>query len=233
MLLKLSGEALMGESLFGISTPVLDYITAEIRQALELGAELGLVIGAGNIFRGVSGASKGMDRSTADNMGMLATVINCLAVQDALERSGLPARVMSAVPMAGICEPYILRRALRHLAKGRVVIFAAGTGNPYFTTDSAAVLRGLEIGADVIIKATRVDGVFDRDPLQDPSAKKFDCLSYTEVLERELKVMDATGISLARDNGIPVIVLNMNVSGNITRAIVGEQVGTLVRRGGK
>jgi uridylate kinase len=231
VLLKISGEALMGESLFGISTKVLDFVTGEIKQALGLGAELGLVIGAGNIFRGVAGASKGMDRSSADNMGMLATVINCLAMQDALERGGVAARVMSATPMAGVCEPYIQRRALHHFQKGRVVIFAAGTGNPYFTTDSAAVLRGLEIGADVIIKATRVDGVYDKDPLVDADAVKFDTLSYGEVLQRNLRVMDATGISLARDNNIPVVVLNMNVAGNISRAINGEKIGTLVQGG--
>jgi uridylate kinase len=231
VLLKLSGEALMGDSLFGISIDVLDFITGEIKLALELGAELGLVIGAGNIFRGVAGASRGMDRTAADNMGMLATVINCLAMQDALERKGLGARVMSAIPMGGICEPYIQRRALDHFMKGRVVIFAAGTGNPYFTTDSAAVLRGLEVGADVIIKATRVDGVYDKDPLVDPKAVKFDNLSYGEVLRRNLKVMDATGISLARDNNIPIIVLNMNVAGNISMAIRGEKVGTLVQGG--
>jgi len=231
VLLKLSGEALMGDSLFGISTDVLDFITGEIKQVLELGGELGLVIGAGNIFRGVAGASRGMDRAAADNMGMLATVINCLAMQDALERRGIGARVMSAIPMDGVCESYVQRRALNHFLKGRVVIFAAGTGNPYFTTDSAAVLRGLEVGADVIIKATRVDGVYDKDPLVDPEAVKFDTLSYGEVLQRNLKVMDATGISLARDNNIPIIVLNMNVAGNISKAIRGEKVGTLVQGG--
>jgi uridylate kinase len=231
VLLKISGEALMGEALFGISTEVLDFVTGEIKQALSLGGHLGLVIGAGNIFRGVAGASLGMDRSSADNMGMLATVINCLAMQDALERGGVAARVMSAIPMAGVCEPYVQRRALHHFQKGRVVIFAAGTGNPYFTTDSAAVLRGLEIGANVIIKATRVDGVFDKDPLVDADAVKFDTLSYGEVLQRNLKVMDATGISLARDNNIPIIVLNMSVAGNISRAINGEKIGTLVQGG--
>jgi uridylate kinase len=231
VLLKLSGEALMGDSPFGISNEVLRFVTGEIRQAMELGVSMGIVIGAGNIFRGVAGASIGMNRSAADNMGMLATVINCLALQDALEQGGLAARVMSAIPMAGICEPYIQRRALRHLGKDRVVIFAAGTGNPYFTTDSAAVLRGLEIGAGAIIKATRVDGVYDKDPLLDESAVKFDLLSYSEVLQKKLRVMDATGISLARDNKIPVIVLNMKVPGNISRAIRGEKVGTLVQGG--
>jgi uridylate kinase len=229
VLLKISGEALMGDSLFGISNEVLSFVASEIKQAVDLGVELGLVIGAGNIFRGVAGASTGMDRPAADNMGMLATVINCLAMQDALERGGLAARVMSAIPMATVCEPYIQRRALQHLAKSRVVIFAAGTGNPYFTTDSAAVLRGLEIDADAIIKATRVDGVYDKDPLTDASAVKFETLGYNEVLQRNLKVMDAAGISLARDNRIPIIVLNMKIPGNIGRAICGEKIGTLVQ----
>jgi uridylate kinase len=231
VLLKLSGEALMGDSLFGISSDVLDFVTGEIKKVVELGVELGIVIGAGNIFRGVAGASRGMDRSAADNMGMLATVINCLAMQDNMKHRGLEARVMSAIPMGGVCEPYIQGRALSHLQKGRVVVFAAGTGNPYFTTDSAAVLRGLEIGADVIIKATRVDGVFDKDPLKDADAVKFSTLSYSEVLQRDLKVMDATGISLARDNEIPIIVLNMNVAGNIRKAVEGVNVGTLVKGG--
>jgi uridylate kinase len=229
VLLKISGEALLGDSLFGISNEVLSFVASEIRQAVDFGVELGLVIGAGNIFRGIAGASIGMDRPAADNMGMLATVINCLAMQDALERGGLAARVMSAIPMPTVCEPYIQRRALQHLAKSRVVIFAAGTGNPYFTTDSAAVLRGLEIEADAIIKATRVDGVYDKDPLTDASAVKFETLSYNEVLQRNLKVMDAAGISLARDNRIPIVVLNMKVPGNIGRAICGEKIGTLVQ----
>ena len=229
VLLKLSGEALMGEARFGISNEVLDFVTCEIQKVVDLGVELGVVIGAGNIFRGVVGASKGMDRPAADNMGMLATVINCLAMQDNMVSGGLDARVMSAIPMGGVCEPYIQRRALSHLQKGRVVIFAAGTGNPYFTTDTAAVLRGLEIGADVIIKATRVDGVYDKDPLLDADAVQFSTLSYSEVLQRNLKVMDATGISLARENELPIIVLNMNVAGNIGKAVSGEKVGTFVK----
>ncbi len=231
VLLKLSGEALMGESHYGISTSVLDYVTSEIKQVLMAGVELGVVIGAGNIFRGVAGASEGMDRSRADNMGMLATVINCLALQDVLEKNEIQARVMSAIIMGGICDPYIHSLALKHFSQGRVVIFAAGTGNPFFTTDSAAVLRGLEVQAQVIIKATRVDGVYDKDPLQNAEAIKFDNLNYTEVLERNLKVMDATAISLARDNNMPIIVLNLNNSGEITKAIHGQKIGTLVQGG--
>lgn len=228
VLLKLSGEALMGKSTFGISTEVLEFVASEIKKIVELGVELGLVIGAGNIFRGVAGASKGMDRATADSMGMLATVINSLAMQDAMEKNGTVTRVMSAFPMPSVCEPYIRRRAIRHLEKGRAVIFAAGTGNPYFTTDTAAVVRGLEIEADIIIKATRVDGVYDRDPLKESGAVKFDTLSYGEVLRRGLKVMDATGISLAQDNRKPIIVLDMNIPDNIKRAVCGEKVGSLV-----
>lgn len=226
--MKLSGEALMGETSFGISTEVLEYVAGEIKKVTDLGVQVGLVIGAGNIFRGVAGASKGMDRATADNMGMLATVINSLAMQDAMERIGVVTRVMSAFPMPSICEPYIRRRAMRHFEKGRAVIFAAGTGNPYFTTDTAAVIRALEVEADVIYKATRVDGVYDRDPLADPAAVKFDSLSYNEVLQRGLKVMDAAGISLAMENDIPIVVLNMKKADNIVRAIQGEKVGTAV-----
>ncbi len=228
VLLKLSGEALMGKASFGISNEVLEYVASEIKKVVDLGTEVGIVIGAGNIFRGVSGASKGMDRATADSMGMLATVINSLAMQDAMERNGTTTRVMSAFPMPSVCEPYIRRRAIRHLEKRRAVIFAAGTGNPYFTTDTAAVVRGLEIEADVIIKATRVDGVFDRDPLKKSGAVKFDSLSYREVLKRGLKVMDATGISLAQDNSKPIVVLDMTIPDNIKRAVSGEKVGSLV-----
>jgi len=231
VLLKLSGEALMGASSFGISTEVLGYVADEVKQVIEAGAELGLVVGAGNIFRGVAGASKGMDRATADNMGMMATVINSLAVQDALERKGIITRVMSAFPIPSMCEHYIRRRAIRHFEKGRAVIFAAGTGNPYFTTDTAAVLRGLEIEADVIVKATRVDGVYDSDPMLNSKAIKFETLSYAEVLNRGLRVMDATGISLAQESNMPIIVLNMNVPGNIKKAVDGEKVGTLVQGG--
>ena len=217
----------MGKNSFGINGEVLAYVAEELKQLRQVGVELGLVVGAGNIFRGVAGASKGMDRAVGDNMGMLATVINCLAMQDAMERMGIPTRVMSAVPMTSICEPYVRRRALRHLEKGRIVIFAAGTGNPYFTTDTAAVLRALEIEAEVIIKCTRVDGVYDKDPLRHPEAIKFDRLSYSEVLRLDLKVMDTAAISLAKDNAKLIIVLDMNVPGNILKTIKGEQVGTL------
>ncbi len=229
VMLKLSGEALMGETDFGISTEVLRYVAAEVQQVLELGVQVGLVVGAGNIFRGVAGASKGMDRSTADNMGMLATVINSLSIQDALERSNIITRVMSAFPMPDVCEPYIRRRAMRHLEKGRVVVCAAGIGTPYFTTDTAAVIRALEIEADIICKATRVDGVYDKDPLQHKDAVRFDTLDYAEVLRKNLRVMDAAAISLAQDNAIPIVVLNMNIPTNIKRAMSGEHVGTLVR----
>lgn len=228
IMLKLSGEALMGDDSFGINTDVLDFVAEEVRAVVELGVEPGIVIGAGNIFRGVAGASKGMDRTTADNMGMLATVMNSLAMQDALERKGVVTRVMSAIPMQSVCEPYIRRRATRHLEKGRVVIFAAGTGNPYFTTDSAGVLRALEIDADLIIKATKVDGVYDKDPVVHPDAVKYERLSFDDVLKQGLRVMDAAGIALAKEDNKPIMVLNMNVSGNITKAVKGERVGTLI-----
>ncbi len=228
ILLKLSGEALMGEDSFGINTDVLDFVASEIKEIVEMGIEPGLVIGAGNIFRGVAGASKGMDRNTADNMGMLATVMNSLALQDALERIGVITRVMSAIPMQSVCEPYIRRKATRHLEKGRAVIFAAGTGNPYFTTDSAGVLRALEIDADLIIKATKVDGVYDKDPVIYPDAIKYDHLTYDEVLVKGLKVMDATGIALAKEDGKPIMVVNMGVTGNIKKAVQGESIGTLI-----
>ena len=228
ILLKLSGEALMGSDSFGINTDVLDEISAEIKEVVDLGVETGIVIGAGNIFRGVKGASQGMDRTAADNMGMLATVINSLALQDALERSGVVTRVMSAIPMRLVCEPYIRRRASRHLEKGRAVIFAAGTGNPYFTTDSAGVLRALEIDADVIIKATKVDGVYDKDPVVHADAVKFDTLKYDDVLSKNLRVMDAAGIALAKEDSKPIMVLNMTVSGNIKRAVTGEEIGTVI-----
>lgn len=228
ILLKLSGEALMGSDAYGINTKILEFVAAEVKEVVATGVELGLVIGAGNIFRGVAGASKGMDRTTADNMGMLATVMNSLAMQDALERAGIITRVMSAIPMQSVSEPYIRRRATRHLEKGRVVIFAAGTGNPYFTTDSAAVLRALEIDADVVIKATKVDGVYDMDPVLHPEAVKFDRLTYDDVLKKGLRVMDAAGIALAKEDKLPIMVLDMAVSGNIKRAAMGENVGTLI-----
>lgn len=218
----------MGNDSFGINTKVLDFVASEIKEVVEQGIEPGIVIGAGNIFRGVAGASKGMDRTTADNMGMLATVMNSLALQDALERSGVISRVMSAIPMQSVCEPYIRRRATRHLEKGRVVIFAAGTGNPYFTTDSAGVLRALEIDADIIIKATKVDGVYDKDPVKHPDAVKFDHLTYDDVLQKGLMIMDAAGIALARDDNKPIMVLDMAVKGNILRAMKGENVGTVI-----
>lgn len=228
ILLKLSGEALMGTDSFGISTSVLDFVASEIKAVVALGVQTGLVIGAGNIFRGVAGASKGMDRSTADNMGMLATVMNSLAMQDALERCGVDTRVQSAIPMQSVCEPYIRRRATRHLEKGRAVIFAAGTGNPYFTTDSAGVLRALEIDADLIIKATKVDGVYDKDPVKYSDAVKFDHLTYDMVLKQGLRVMDAAGIALAKEDNKPILVMNMAVAGNIIKAVSGENVGTLI-----
>jgi len=239
ILLKLSGEALMGEGNFGIDAATVDYVAQEIARVRSCGIELALVIGAGNIFRGMAGAAAGMDRSTADNMGMLATVLNCLAMADGLRRRQVEARVLSAIAMGNVCEPYSREAAVRHLTAGRVVIFAAGTGNPYFTTDTAAVLRGLEIGADVVMKATRVDGVYDKDPERHPDAVRYDRLDYDEALARRLGVMDATAISLARDNGLPIYVFDMTVSGNIERAAAGDRIGTLVgpdpgrrRRGG-
>lgn len=228
ILLKLSGEALMGEDSYGINTDVIDYVAREIQEIIALGVQPGIVIGAGNIFRGVAGASKGMDRATADNMGMLATVMNSLALQDALERCGVHTRVMSAIPMQSVCEPYIRRRATRHLEKGRAVIFAAGTGNPYFTTDSAGVLRALEINADLIIKATKVNGVFDKDPALYSDAVRFEHLTFDEVLIRDLQVMDATGIALAKNDKKPIMVLNMLTPGNIKKAVSGKNIGTII-----
>ena len=228
ILLKLSGEALMGDGSFGISPEVIRLVAREIKTVHERGVQLSLVIGAGNIFRGVAGAASGMDRSAADSMGMLATVINSLAVQDGLEREGIPTRVMSAISMQSVCEPYIRRRAIRHLEKGRIVIFAAGTGNPYFTTDTAAVLRALEAEANVIMKATRVDGVYDKDPEKNPDAVRFDHLTYSQVLHQNLRVMDASAISLAREEKLPILVFNMKIPGNIVRAAAGEDLGTLI-----
>lgn len=219
----------MGNAAFGISNDVLDYVAREIKNLEKLDMKVGIVIGAGNIFRGVAGASEGMDRAQADNMGMLATVINALAMQDAFERKAVPTRVLSAIDMPTVCESYTRQGALRHLNKGRVVIFAAGTGNPYFTTDTAAVLRGLEINADIICKATRVDGVYDKDPLKFDDAIKFDTLSYTEVLQRQLRVMDSAAISLARDNDKTIAVFDMNIPGNIFKAVCGERIGTLIK----
>jgi uridylate kinase len=229
VLLKLSGEALMGDAAFGISTAVLDCVAKEIKELIALDVQVALVIGAGNIFRGVSGASSGMDRAAADNMGMLATMINALALHDALERHGVPARVLSAIPMLTVCESFSRQKAIHHLRKGRAVIFGAGTGNPYFTTDTAAMLRALEINADLVCKATRVDGVYDKDPLKHRDAVKFDTLSYDEVLRRHLKVMDAAAISLAMDNDTAILVIDMNTPGNMKKAVCGEAIGTLIR----
>lgn len=228
ILLKLSGEALMGEQDFGISPTILTRIADEIRLLIDAGVQIALVIGGGNIFRGVSLASSGMDRTSADHMGMLATVINALAMQDAMEQKALRVRVMSALPINSVCEDYIRRRAVRHLEKGRVVIFAAGTGNPFFTTDSAASLRGIEINADVVIKGTKVDGVYNADPMKDKSAVRYDHLGYDQVIEEKLAVMDTTAIVLCRDNKVPIRVYNMNEEGALLRMIQGENVGTLV-----
>ncbi|AKU90278.1 UMP kinase [Vulgatibacter incomptus] len=228
ILLKLSGEALMGPGKYGIDTQTLDQIAEEVGEVVEMGVETALVIGGGNIFRGVSGAAEGMDRSSADYMGMLATVINSLALQDALEKRGVSTRVQSAIEMRQIAEPYIRRRASRHLEKGRVVIFAAGTGNPFFTTDTAAALRAMEIKAEVMLKATKVDGVYTADPKKDPSARRYKTLSYMDVLQNELKVMDATAVSLCMDNNLPLVVFDLTVPGNVVRMVRGEDVGTMV-----
>lgn len=218
----------MGNRSSGIDPRVLEDIAGEIREVAALGVQLGIVIGGGNIFRGMAASAKGMDRTTADYMGMLATVINSLALQSALEQVGVPTRVQTAIEMREIAEPFIQRRAVRHLEKGRVVIFAAGTGNPYFTTDTAATLRAVEIKADIILKATKVDGVYDRDPAKDPNAVMYEKISYTDVLIKNLKVMDASAISLCRDNGLPLNVFNLQKAGNIKRVICGEPVGTIV-----
>ncbi|MBI3121081.1 MAG: UMP kinase [candidate division NC10 bacterium] len=231
ILLKISGEALAGRQEFGISADVVRFIAEEVRDIHQLGVQVGMVIGGGNIFRGVEASAQGMDRSSADYMGMLATVINGLALQDALEKVGVDTRVQTAIEMREIAEPFIRRRALRHLQKGRVVIFVGGTGNPYFTTDTAAALRAMEITADVVFKATKVDGVYSADPKTDPTAQKFDELSYLEVLSRRLKVMDSTAISLCMDNGFPIVVFNLQEKGRLRQLVCGERVGTLVRGG--
>jgi len=230
VLLKLSGEALMGSQGFGIDAPTVERIALEVADNHGLGVQLALVIGGGNIFRGLAASASGTDRVAGDHMGMLATVINSLALQDALEKRGVQTRVMSAIEMRAVAEPYIRRRAVRHLEKGRVVIIAAGTGNPFFTTDSAAALRAMEVKADVLLKATRVDGVYSADPEKDPGAVRFEKLTYLEILERGLKVMDATAVSLCMDNNMPIIVFNLNRPGNIRRVILGEKVGTSVGR---
>ncbi len=232
ILLKLSGQALAPASGFGIDYDVINTIALELKDVLALGVQLAMVIGAGNLVRGSEAQARGMDRTAADHMGMLATVINALALQDALERTGTTTRVMSAIQMQAVCEPYIRRRAIRHLEKGRVVIFAAGTGNPFFTTDTAASLRAMEIGAEVILKASHyIDGVYDRDPRRESGAKRFDHLTHLEVLKQNLKVMDSTAISMCMDNRLPIVVFNFREVGNIKRAVLGEAVGTLVDSG--
>lgn len=228
ILLKLSGEALMGDQSFGISPDVIKYVAEEIRLAFDLGVQIAIVVGGGNIFRGVAAASLGMDRVSADRMGMLATVINSLALQDALEEKRIMTRVQTAISMHEVAEPFIVRRAIRHLEKGRVVIFAAGTGNPYFTTDTAAVLRAQEIRAEILLKATKVDGLYDSDPVVDKDAKFIKRISYMEVIEKQLHVMDMTAISLAMDNKLPLVVFNLANKGNIKKVICGESIGTQI-----
>lgn len=222
----------MGDKGYGIDAGTVDFLAREIKGIASMGIELAIVIGGGNIFRGVQASLEGMERASADYMGMLATVINALALQNALEKYGLPTRVQSAIEMRELAEPYIRRRAVRHLEKGRIVIFAAGTGNPYFTTDTAAALRGMEIGADVILKGTKVDGVYSSDPVKDPSARRYQTLSYMEVLKRGLGVMDSTAVSLCMDNDLPIVVFNLRGKGNIRKIIEGKSVGTLVRGNG-
>jgi uridylate kinase len=227
-LLKLSGEALMGEQQFGVDPAVATRIARDVGEIQGLGVETAIVIGGGNIFRGLAASARGMDRATADYMGMLATVINALALQDALEQQGINTRTVTAIEMRAVAEPFIRRRAIRHLEKGRVVIFAAGTGNPYFTTDTAAALRAMEIKADVILKGTKVDGIYTADPMIDTAATKYDSISYLQVLERQLKVMDATAISLCMDNKLPIVVFNLRQPGNIRKVVLGEPIGTTV-----
>ena len=228
ILLKLSGEAAAGDGPFGIDVEAVDRLAAEVKQARDAGFELCLVTGGGNIFRGLAAAAKGFERTSADYMGMLATVMNALAVQNALERIGVDTRVQSAIPMASICEPYIRRRALRHLEKGRVVIFAAGTGNPYFSTDSGAALRAAEMNCEALFKGTSVDGVYDSDPKKNPGAKRYDSVSFNTVLSDDLKVMDASAIALCRDNKIPIVVFNIREHGNLARVLRGEGTSTIV-----
>ena len=228
ILLKLSGEALMGEQEFGISSDVITSYAKQIKEIADLGVEVSIVIGGGNIFRGISGAAQGVDRVTGDHMGMLATVINSLALQNSIEKLGVPTRVQTAIEMPKVAEPFIKRRAQRHLEKGRVVIFGAGTGNPYFTTDTAAALRAIEMETDVVIKATKVDGIYDKDPVKYPDAKKYETVTYNEVLAKDLKVMDATAISLCRENKFPIIVFNSLIEGNLKKVVMGEHIGTTV-----
>jgi len=228
VLLKVSGEALMGEGQYGIDVATVDRIASDAADALALNVEICMVIGGGNIFRGLSGAADGMDRSSADYMGMLATVMNALAMQNALERKGLPTRVLSAIPMQSVCEPYIRRRAMRHMEKGRVVIFAAGTGNPFFTTDTAAALRAVEMNCDALMKGTNVDGVYSADPRKDQSAERFERLTYMDVLSRDLKVMDASAVSLSRENNIPIVVFSIHGAGNLCKVLTGDGAFTIV-----
>ncbi len=229
ILLKISGEALTGQNGYGIQPEVIQRIAKEIAEIFQLKLEIGVVIGGGNIFRGVAASTYGMDRANSDYMGMLATCINALALQEALENLGIQTRVQSAIEMAEIAEPYIRRRAIRHLERDRLVIFASGTGNPYFTTDTAAALRAMEINADIIFKATKVDGVFDKDPTDHPTAQKYEKLKYIDVLQKQLKVMDSTAISLCMENKLPILIFNLNISGNIKRAVLGEKIGTMIR----
>jgi uridylate kinase len=228
ILLKLSGEVLAGEASFGIDPERVKALAAEVAEVAQSGVQIGLVVGGGNFFRGVAAAAQKMERVTADHMGMLATVINALALQDALEKAGAPTRVMTAIQMHSVAEPYIRRRAIRHLEKGRLVIFAAGTSNPYFSTDTAATLRGLEIHAEVVAKATRVDGVYDKDPLKHSDASRFSEIEYSDVLSRNLRVLDASAVAMCRDNHMPIVVFNLNVRGNIMRMAMGEPIGTLI-----
>jgi uridylate kinase len=228
ILLKLSGEVLAGDGSFGIDPERVKALASEVAEVAKAGVEIGLVVGGGNFFRGVAAAAQNMERVTADHMGMLATVINALALQDALEKTGAPTRVMTAIEMRAVAEPHIRRRAIRHLEKGRLVIFAAGTSNPYFSTDTAATLRGLEIHAEVVAKATRVDGVYDKDPLKHSDAVRFPEIGYSDVLARNLRVMDASAVSMCRDNHMPIVVFNLNVRGNIMRMAMGEPIGTLI-----
>ncbi|MBX2976171.1 MAG: UMP kinase [Ignavibacteriaceae bacterium] len=229
ILLKLSGESLMGKKGFGIDSEVLDFFAEEVKQVHDAGVEIGIVIGGGNIFRGLSATDQGIERVTGDHMGMLATMINSLALQNAIEKKGTFSRLMSAIHMEQIAEPYIRRRAIRHLEKGRIVIFGSGTGNPYFSTDTAASLRAVEIEADVIIKGTRVDGIFDSDPEKNPDAFKFENISYIDILKKNLRVMDLTAVSLCQENQLPMVVFNMDVPGNLLALVKGENVGTLVK----
>ncbi len=228
VLLKLSGEALMGSMAYGIDPAVVDAIAQEIATVVEQGIQLAIVVGGGNIFRGVKGASAGMDRATADYIGMIATIMNAMTLQDALERIDVPTRVQTAISMQELAEPYIRRRAIRHLEKKRVVIFGGGSGNPFFTTDTTAALRAAEISAEVLFKATKVDGVYDSDPATNPDARRYKSLTYSHVLTKDLKVMDGTAIALCKDNNIPIMVFNLSVRGNINRAMMGEPIGTIV-----